>query len=673
MIALKIYFINYANGAYNEQIYGRLWENAKAAEQIHHPNVVQIFDSGVVENIFYVVTQFIKGNSLAELSRQMGPISAPDALYLTKQVAAGLQAAHDRGILHLDIKPSNIFITEDEEVKLCDFGLGLPVENAEELLGNRVILGSPLYMAPEHISGGNLDPRTDLYSLGITLFQLLTGIPPYESTSPAKVLEQHLAKPVPSARSYNPNISDPVDQLLAMLIAKRPENRIPSAADLDTMIEELITEVDKGYVKTQSGDIPDDVEDFVMNRIAQSPEERMYIQDMLEAIASVQAKEDIPDEARDLMHQIIIQEFSERFKCPQDIIDKLIQCMKRCDQILQDPKQWISNQLDRMSGSGDPVGSVGKIIQMTATQQKLPGGHKTFGGRFNDMVPSPPAETQPQVAKAPKPTLKEDKDPPSRIIKSSNRIAEVLNANAANAQKAPIKKPAKRERVSSLDPILQEAIDRQEGRIPIVATAPPVPGARKGRSDRKLIKLLLFLFLVSAGLFGYAVYRMPEFQSWIKEQLIELKIVKKPKKIVKIDHIASIKKICTEKKFVKAWEYFMKNRNKIPKNLLRKSFKMIQTLEYNHYKNLANNHCNNKEFFEARRLIKAEKISRKNKKKLLLMIEQRQKFITEGWHGETLPYGMKRSRSPGAYYWKKDKSHMIYIPAGKFFARSQRN
>ena len=207
--------------SYGQGLVQMLFSNMQTASQMHHNNLVQTYESGLLGELFYVVVQYVSGNNLAQLLKQAGSVILGDALFVIKEVSKALHTGHEYGILHMDVKPANIFLTEDEEVKLSEFGMAMPIEGATSTIGNKVLFGTPWYISPEQIRGDvPLDARSDLYSLGATLFHMLAGVPPYDGDSIAQILEQHVSAPVPSIKTYKPNMPDSVDNLLLSLDRK---------------------------------------------------------------------------------------------------------------------------------------------------------------------------------------------------------------------------------------------------------------------------------------------------------------------------------------------------------------------------------------------------------------------------------------------------------------------
>lgn len=224
-------------------------QEARLASQINHPNVIRIYDADQDGDCCFMVQEYVDGGDVAALIRRVTPGGLPlrDALRIATGAAAGLAAAEKLHIVHRDIKPSNILITRSGEPKLADLGLARKLRQATDATtadgsitqpGSTV--GTPAYMAPEQIlTTGQVDIRADIYSLGATLFEMVTGQPPFPGTSTEDILRRHLHDPVRDPRQLNPKLPRRVAQLIMRMLAKRPEDRQPSAAVLLHDLERL--------------------------------------------------------------------------------------------------------------------------------------------------------------------------------------------------------------------------------------------------------------------------------------------------------------------------------------------------------------------------------------------------------------------------------------------------
>lgn len=218
---------------------GRFYQEARAAGGLSHPNLVAIHDIGKTERLAYMVMEYVQGKELRELLQEHSPFTPEDAVRICGQVADGLEYAHARGVIHRDIKPTNIIVTPEGLAKIADFGIAR-IRSSELKTMAGVVLGSPRYMSPEQVVGGTLDGRTDIFSLGIVLYELLTGRPPFQADTVQGVMYQALnAKPVPPS-GINAAVPRILDFVIAKAIAKDVAHRYRTAADFATDMREAV-------------------------------------------------------------------------------------------------------------------------------------------------------------------------------------------------------------------------------------------------------------------------------------------------------------------------------------------------------------------------------------------------------------------------------------------------
>jgi len=225
----------------------RFFNEARAATAISDPGIVQIFDFGQAgDGSAYIVMELLEGEALDARLARLGTLPVSDALRIMRQVATSLGAAHARGIIHRDLKPENIFLVRDVEVasgeraKILDFGIAKLVGTAGPKTQTAAMMGTPTYMSPEQCRGaGEVDQRTDVYSLGCVLFQLVTGRPPFDADGVGEIIAMHLREVAPLASTLAPGIPNAVEDLIARCLAKDPTARFASAVELAAAIARI--------------------------------------------------------------------------------------------------------------------------------------------------------------------------------------------------------------------------------------------------------------------------------------------------------------------------------------------------------------------------------------------------------------------------------------------------
>lgn len=224
-VAVKILRAHHAE---NSDFVTRFEREAQAAAQVNHPNVVQVHDYGQDGPFLFIVMHYVSGPPLAHYIRGREALSVSEIVRIVSQVLDGLTAIHERGIVHRDIKPQNILLEEDLTPKLSDFGVAYSTQTSS-LTQAGMTIGTAAYMAPEQATGDRVGPRADLYSVGVVLYELLTGWLPFTGARPVQVMYQHVHQdPIPP-RSVNPEISPALDAVVLRALAKRPEDRYPNA------------------------------------------------------------------------------------------------------------------------------------------------------------------------------------------------------------------------------------------------------------------------------------------------------------------------------------------------------------------------------------------------------------------------------------------------------------
>ncbi len=219
----------------------RFEREAKSLARLSHPNIVKVLDYDEQDGIPYLVMEYVQGKTLKEMiaARSRRPFPWREAVRLLIPVAGALQHAHERGIVHRDVKPSNILVNERGEPMLTDFGIAkaLSGDGATQLTTTGMLIGTPDYMAPEQATNEAVDHRADIYSLGVVLYEMLTGHKPYSGNTPMTILLQHVREPLPPPRQFAPDLPEPVERMLLKALAKRPEDRYQSMAEFRAAME----------------------------------------------------------------------------------------------------------------------------------------------------------------------------------------------------------------------------------------------------------------------------------------------------------------------------------------------------------------------------------------------------------------------------------------------------
>jgi eukaryotic-like serine/threonine-protein kinase len=232
-LALKVLMEHYAK---DERFVRRFRREAQSAAALNHPNVVQVYDQGRAEDgRYYIAMEHMPGGSLKDLILRRGPLAAAEAARVASQVAEALEAAHRRGIVHRDIKPQNVLLDETGDAKVADFGIALAASRTSTSRTN-LLFGTPSYMSPEQGMGERVGPESDLYSLGVVLYEMLTGTVPFTAEGALATAMKHLTELPRPPRERNASVPKAMDALVMELLSKDPEDRYPSAARL---IEDL--------------------------------------------------------------------------------------------------------------------------------------------------------------------------------------------------------------------------------------------------------------------------------------------------------------------------------------------------------------------------------------------------------------------------------------------------
>ncbi len=236
-VAFKVLDRKYAQ---DREAIERFRREARNAASLRHPNIVATHDRGETEDgTYYIVMEYLEGGTLEDLIEEAGPLPPREAAEITVEISDALQLAHESGVIHRDIKPQNILLSKGGEAKVADFGIARAA-SATTMTQAGSILGTVHYISPEQALGEPATPRSDLYSLGVVLYEMLTGELPYDAETPVGVVMKHVGGLTRSPRDANPDVPEEIDAVVARLLARDPEERYPDAATLTEDLERVI-------------------------------------------------------------------------------------------------------------------------------------------------------------------------------------------------------------------------------------------------------------------------------------------------------------------------------------------------------------------------------------------------------------------------------------------------
>lgn len=234
-VAVKILRESYAT---DPAFLARFNREAQAAANLNHPNIVNVFDTGQDGDIHYIVMEYIEGSNLKELIVKQAPLPASQAIEIAAQICDAINYAHTKGLIHRDIKPQNILLTNDGTVKVTDFGIAKGYGD-QNLTQTGITLGTVHYFSPEQAKGLQVSPQSDIYSIGVVLYEMMTGRIPFESDNPVALAVKHIEELPPPPRRYNPSIPTTLEGIILKALNKDPKDRYPNAASMAKALRNL--------------------------------------------------------------------------------------------------------------------------------------------------------------------------------------------------------------------------------------------------------------------------------------------------------------------------------------------------------------------------------------------------------------------------------------------------
>jgi serine/threonine-protein kinase len=227
--------------ATDEKFVRRFQREALSASKLSHPNIVEMYDVGEDNGMYYIVMEYIDGKTLKNLIKKRGALTLPEVIDIMTQLTSGLMCAHDSYIIHRDIKPQNVLILEDGRVKITDFGIAMAL-NSNELTQTNSVMGSVHYLPPEQANGSGSTIKSDIYSLGILMYELLTGKLPFKGDNAVEIAIKQMKEPIPSICKQNPDIPQSIENIVLKACAKNPKNRYDNVKQMHDDIKNALTQ-----------------------------------------------------------------------------------------------------------------------------------------------------------------------------------------------------------------------------------------------------------------------------------------------------------------------------------------------------------------------------------------------------------------------------------------------
>lgn len=220
-----------------EAFKNRFLQEARAAANLLHPNIVTVYDFGQDQDQYFIIMEYVQGTDLKTLIKRQGRLSTDHAVDFMIQICSGVGYAHRAGLVHCDLKPHNMLVTNDQRVKITDFGIARALAAIKPDEHHDIVWGSPLYFSPEQAAGRPPSPASDVYSLGVVMYEMATGRLPFQSDNPEKLIRLHQTETPPSPRLLNPHLPSALEQIIYKVLSKEPAARYRTADQLGRVLE----------------------------------------------------------------------------------------------------------------------------------------------------------------------------------------------------------------------------------------------------------------------------------------------------------------------------------------------------------------------------------------------------------------------------------------------------